>query len=99
MSFDASTYVQLDNNIRSQIGYSHIVNEEYEGFNAKSMDVFEMFVGYNPSESIRLGVFTSIGESIRYDDENPAIGDNFFSGTFNSFQITPKLRFSPSIRY
>ena len=99
LSFDASTYVQLDNNIRSQIGYSHIVNEEYEGFNAKSMDVFEMFVGYNPSESIRLGVFTSIGESIRYDDENPAIGDNFFIGTFNSFQITPKLRFSPSIRY
>ena len=51
-----------------QIGYSHIVNEEYEGFNAKSMDVFEMFVGYNPSESIRLGVFSSMGESIRYDD-------------------------------
>jgi len=99
LSFDAYTYVQLDNNIRSQISYSHIVNEEYEGFNAEGMDVFEMFVGYNPIEAFRLSVFTSIGESIRYDEENPAVGNNFFIGTFNSFQMTPKIRFSPSVRY
>ncbi len=99
LSFDAYTYVQLDNNIRSQISYSHIVNEEYEGFNAEGMDVFEMFVGYNPTEAFRLSVFTSIGESIRYDEENPAVGNNFFIGTFNSFQMTPKIRFSPSVRY
>ena len=87
------------NSIRSQISYSHIVNEEYEGFNAEGMDVFEMFVGYNPTEAFRLSVFTSIGESIRYDEENPAVGNNFFIGTFNSFQMTPKIRFSPSVRY
>ena len=31
--------------------------------------------------------------------ENPAVGKNFFIGTFNNFQISPKLQLSPSIRY
>ena len=99
LNFDAYTFVQMKHNIRSEISFSHVVNEEYEGFIAEGMNTFELFLGYNPTEAFRLGMFTSIGESIRYDEENPAVGNNFFIGTFNSFQITPKVRLSPTLRY
>jgi hypothetical protein len=81
------------------MSYNYTVNEEFEGFDAKGMQEFSAFVSYSPSEAVRLGMFTEFGESIRYDSENPDIGDSFFIGTFNNFQITPKLRFSPSFRY
>ena len=63
------------------------------------MHDFRFFVSYNPSERVSLRLFTNIGESIVYDEENPAIGNNMFIGTFNSFQITPQLTISPSFRY
>ena len=92
-------YVQLSGNVDSEISFNYIVNEEFEGFNAKDMSQFSGFVSYSPSETVRLGMFSEVGESIRYDADNPAIGNSFFIGTFNNFQITPKLRFSPTLRY
>ncbi len=99
LDFGPSVSLQLSGNIRSEISYTYVVNEEFEGFNAEGMKEFELFVNYNPSETVRLGMFTSIGEALRYDSDNPAVGNNFFIGTFNNFQITPKLRISPSLRY
>jgi hypothetical protein len=81
------------------MNFNHVVNEEFEGFIGRNMQEFNLFISYSPSEEIRLGVFTNIGETLRYDSDNPAVGNNFFIGTFNNFQITPKLRISPSIRY
>lgn len=97
-NIEAGTYVQFKGNVETFIGYSHILNEEFEGFNAKGLRIYEQFVGYNPSEKIRLGAFVSIGESIFYD-EKPAVGKNFFIGTFNNFQVSSQLRVSPSFRY
>lgn len=97
--FDSSVYVQLSGNIQSQLSYTYTVNEEFEGFIAENMPEYSVFVSYNPSESVRLGIFSSTGEALRYDAENPAVGNNFFLGSFNNFQITPNFRISPSLRY
>ena len=99
LDFGTAMYVQLSGNVDSEISFNYIVNEEFEGFNAKDMSQFSGFVSYSPSETVRLGMFSEVGESIRYDADNPAIGNSFFIGTFNNFQITPKLRFSPTLRY
>ena len=40
-----------------------------------------------------------MGQRIRYDKDLPAIGNQWFIGTFNNFQVSPKLRISPSFRY
>lgn len=77
----------------------HIINEEFAGFVGKNLTEISVWNSYNPSETIRLGVFTSIAESIRYNKEMPGVGNSFFLGNFNTFQITPKLRISESIRY
>ncbi len=71
----------------------------YVGFIGRNMKEFNLFTSYSPSEGVRLGIFTNIGEALRYDSDNPAVGNNFFIGTFNNFQITTKLRISPSLRY
>ena len=63
------------------------------------MNDLEFFISYNPSERVSLRLFTNVGESIVYNEENPATGNNLFIGTFNSFQITPQLTISPSFRY
>jgi len=98
LSLDLSSNLQLKGNINTNFNYSYVINEEFEGFNGTNMHDFNIFTSFNPSESIRLAIFTNFGEALLYD-ENPAVGNNFFIGSFNNFQITPKLRISPSIRY
>ena len=99
LDFGTAMYIQLSGNIESEISYNYVINEEFEGFIGENMPEFSIFASYNPSEAVRLGVFTRVGEALRYDSDNPAVGDNFFIGTFNNFQLTPKLRISPSLRY
>jgi hypothetical protein len=91
--------LQLSGNIETGIEYNFIISEEFEGFNGINMHDFEFFVSYNPSERVSLRLFTNVGESIVYNEENPATGNNLFIGTFNSFQISPQLTISPSFRY
>ncbi|MAD50933.1 MAG: hypothetical protein CMC95_06515 [Flavobacteriales bacterium] len=91
--------LQLSGNIETGIEYNFIISEEFEGFNGTNMNDLEFFVSYNPSERVSLRLFTNVGESIVYNEENPATGNNLFIGTFNSFQITPQLTISPSFRY
>ena len=99
LDFGTAMYIQLSGNIESEISYNYVINEEFEGFIGENMPELSIFASYNPSEAVRLGVFTRVGEALRYDSDNPAVGDNFFIGTFNNFQLTPKLRISPSLRY
>ena len=99
LDFGTAMYIQLSGNIESEISYNYVINEEFEGFIGENMPEFSIFASYNPSEAVRLGVFTRVREALRYDSDNPAVGDNFFIGTFNNFQLTPKLRISPSLRY
>lgn len=99
LDFETAMYIQLSGNIESEISYNYVINEEFEGFIGENMPEFSIFASYNPSEAVRLGVFTRVGEALRYDSDNPAVGDNFFIGTFNNFQLTPKLRISASLRY
>ena len=99
LDFGTAMYIQLSGNIESEISFNYTVNEEFEGFIGENMPEFSIFASYNPSEAVRLRIFTRVGEALRYDSDNPAVGDNFFIETFNNFQITPKLRISPSLRY
>jgi hypothetical protein len=99
--WDVGSYlnIQLSGNIESEINYTYVINEEYVGFNAEDMPELSVFVSYNPSETLRMRMFIQVGESIRYDEDDPAIGDKFLFGTFNTFQISSKLQLSPSLRY
>ena len=96
---NTNAYFQFQNNIQSNLNYTYVINEEFEGLNAKGLHLIELFTSYNPSEKIRLGVFTSLGQRIRYHKDLPAIGNQWFIGTLNNFQVSPKLRISPSFRY
>ena len=95
----SNTSIQWKGNFRTNLNLIHIVNEEFVGFVGRNLTEISAWNSYNPSETIRLGVFLSFSESIRYDEDDPAVGDSFFVGTFNNFQITPKLRLSQSLRY
>ncbi len=98
-SIFGATYIQYKGNFENFIDYSYTLNEEYEGFNAKGLYDVGVWTAYNPSEKIRIGVYTSVRERVWYDEDNPTVGDGFFIGTFNNFQVTPKLRISPTFRY
>ncbi len=95
----SNTRIQWRGNFQTNFNLIHIVNEEFAGFIGKNLTEVSAWNSYNPSESIRLGVFLSFSESIRYDEEMPGVGNSFFLGNFNTFQITPKLRISESVRY
>ena len=94
-----SAYIELDKNIRSEINFSNAFNEEFKGFNANSLLKFSWWVQLNPSEAIRINVFSEFGESIGYNLDDLAVGNSLFFGTFNSFQLSDKFRISPSLRY
>lgn len=86
-------------NWRTNLNVVHVMEEEYEGFVGKNMAEYSLWNSYNPSEGIRLGLFVSIGEGLRYDKDQPSVGKSFFIGSFNTFQPTSKLRIRQSIRY
>lgn len=95
----SNTSIQWKGNFRTSLNLVHIINEEYAGFFGKKMTNISAWNSYNPTETIRLGVFLSLAETIRYDEDDPAVGNRFFVGTFNNFQISPKLRISQQLRY
>ena len=95
----SNTRIQWRGNFQTNFNLIHIINEEFVGFVGSNMTEVSMFNGYNPSENINLRAFISFSESIRYEEDDPSVGKAMFIGSFNNFQITPKLLFTPSIRY
>ena len=95
----SNTYIQWKGNIESRINFGHVINEEFAGFFGRNLTEFSVFSSYNPSEKVRLGVYVAFNEAIRYDEDDPEVGRSFFIGSFDRFQLTPKLQISPSIRY
>ena len=69
-------------NWESQLNIVRILEEEYEGFVGQNTMQYSMFTGYSPNEALRLRSFVSIGDQLRYDEENPAVGKQFFIGSF-----------------
>ena len=92
-------YMALDKNIAFELSHRESFNEEFYGFVAKDLSESSLFLSYNPNEKINLEVFTSAGDAIYRDRESPEVGKSLFIGSFNNFQLSPKLRVSPSIRY
>lgn len=92
-------YTQFAHNIAIELSGWKFFNQEFYGYNFEDLDEYNLFLRYNPNEKMDLRVFTSWGKSLYFDRENPEVGRNWFVGSFNDFQISPKLRFSPSIRY
>lgn len=92
-------YVALDGNFGTEIGHTRKFNEEFYGFNARNMHTTSVFMRYNPNENFNLSGFVEKGTSLFYDATNPEIGRSLSIGSFNDFQISPKLRISPSLRY
>jgi hypothetical protein len=91
--------VALDGNFGTEIAYTRKFNEEFYGFNARNMHTTSVFMRYNPNENFNLSGFIEKGTSLYYDAVNPEIGRSLSIGSFNDFQISPKLRISPSLRY
>lgn len=95
--FSLGTYLEMEGNWRTNFSVERLLNSEYKGFNPKGLNSASWWIGYNPSETVRLNVFAELGRSINFDELT--LGDSFFFGTFNSFQLTDNLRISPSLRY
>lgn len=96
---NSQAYIALDGNFGAEITHNRIFNEEFYGFNARNMYNSSLFLSFNPNEKFNLSGFVEKGTSLYYDSANPEIGRSTNIGTFNDFQISPKLRISPSLRY
>lgn len=94
-----NAFIRWKGNFRTSVNFIHVINEEFVGFVGHNMSELSVFNGYSPNEKINLRAFVFISESLRYDTENPGLGRSLFAGTFNNFQLTEKLRISPSLRY
>lgn len=58
-----------------------------------------MWNNYNPNKAISIGAFFSVGEEFWYDEDNPAVGNHLYTGTFTTIQPNSKLRIRTTIRY
>lgn len=92
-------FMAFDKNIAFELSRRQSFNEEFYGFTAKNLAESSLFLSYNPNEKINLEAFVSAGDAIYRDRQHPEVGKSLFVGTFNNFQLSPKLRVSPSIRY
>lgn len=95
----SNTGIVWKGNWQTEFNVVHVLEQEYEGFVGKNMTEYSMWNSYNPNETVRLGVFVSVGNGLRFNEDNPAVGKQFFFGTFNNFQLSEKLRISQSLRY
>jgi hypothetical protein len=89
----------MKKNLETRIEFNYQFNNEFEGFNPKNLNDFGWFVGYNPSEIVRLGFAFGMGDQIGYNLDELALADELNFRTFNSFQLSDKFRISPIIRY
>lgn len=86
-------------NFRTGTEFNHTFKEVFEGFTGRSVTEFRMWNNYNPSEAISIGAYFSVGEEFWYDEDDPAVGDRFYAGSFSTFQPNSKLRIRTTIRY
>lgn len=91
--------IQWKGNFNTNINLGHVINEEFAGFIGRNMTEFNTWNNYNPTEKVRVGFYFSLSESLRYDEDAPDVGKSLSFGSFNTFQLTPKLRISQSLRY
>lgn len=98
-NLNLQTFMRFDNNIGTEISYNKQFWEEFYGFETDEQYSYSWFLMYNPSEKFSIRGFASTGKSLYYDSSNPRIGRSRFVGTFNDFQISPKFKISPSLRY
>jgi hypothetical protein len=96
---EASSRIVWRKNFRTGVELDHTFMENYEGFIGKSFTEFSMWNNYNPSEAVSIGAFFSVGEELWYDEDDPAIGDSFYAGSFSTFQPNSNLRIRTTIRY
>ena len=89
----------MKKNIETRAEFNYQFNNEFEGFNPKNLNSFGWFIGYNPSEIVRLRLAFGMGDQIGYNLENLAVGDELNFRTFNSFQLSDKFTISPILRY
>ena len=73
----------MKKNIETRAEFNYQFNNEFEGFNPKNLNGFGWFIGYNPSEIVRLRLAFGMGDQIGYNLENLAVGDELNFRTFN----------------
>ena len=97
LSFDSR--IVWRKNFRTGTEFYHTIKEVFEGFTGRSITGFGMWNNYNPNKAISIGAFFSVGEEFWYDEDNPAVGNHFYTGTFTTIQPNSKLRIRTTIRY
>lgn len=89
----------MKKNIQTRAEFNYQFNNEFEGFNPRNLNDFVWYIGYSPSEIIRLRFSFGMGDQIGYNLDELALGDELNFRTFNSFQLSDKFTISPVIRY
>ena len=97
LSFDSR--IVWRKNFRTGTEFYHTIKEVFEGFTGRFITGFGMWNNYNPNKAISIGAFFSVGEEFWYDEDNPAVGNHLYTGTFTTIQPNSKLRIRTTIRY
>ena len=98
-SLRLETRIVWKKNFRTGMELNHTFKENYLGFTGHSISEFRMWNNFNPNESMSIGAYFSVGEEFWYDEDNPAVGNRFYVGSFSTFQPNEKLRIRTTVRY
>jgi hypothetical protein len=74
--------------------FKNFLGRDYKNLASNRFDIQN-----NPSESFSMNINLVFGRDLAYNEENPEIGKEFNFFIMPGFQISNKLKISPSIRY
>ena len=93
--------ISLKTLFNTEINYSYDwdVFKNFLGRDYKNLVSNRFDIQNNPSESFSMNINLTFGRDLAYNEENPEIGKEFNFFIMPGFQISNKLKISPSIRY
>ena len=93
------TYLEMAHNLRANLSYGQVFNEEFQGFNPKNLNRLNLWLSYNPSEVLQSSIFVRKGKSISYNLDDLAVGNSLFLSFSNSLQVSDQFRMDLRLRY
>ncbi len=99
ISIDGLVSIKTLFNTEINYTYDWDVFKNFLGRDYKNLVSNRFDIQNNPSESFSMNIKLTFGRDLAYNEEDPEIGKEFNFFIMPGFQISNKLKFSPSIRY
>jgi hypothetical protein len=93
--------ISLKTLFNTEINYTYDWDafKNFLGRNYKNLGSNRFEIQNNPSESFSMNINLTFGRDLAYNEEDPEIGKEFNFFIMPGFQVSNKLKISPSIRY